>query len=62
MTIEEVKAEIIRRAENELRIREARNNLLSFISVTYKELTISPYTKELINYLEHEFPITKQVV
>ena len=32
MTIEEVKAEIIRRAENELKIREARNNLLSFIS------------------------------
>ena len=31
MTLEEVKAEIIRRAENELKIREARNNLLSFI-------------------------------
>ena len=53
MTIEEVKAEIIRRAENELRIREARNNLLSFISVTYKDYKIGWVHQEICETLDN---------
>ncbi|MBQ1992283.1 MAG: phage terminase large subunit [Clostridia bacterium] len=52
MTIEEVKAEIIRRAENELKIREARNNLLSFISVTYKDYKIGWVHQEICQTLD----------
>ena len=52
MTLEEVKAEIIRRAENELRIREARNNLLSFISVTYKDYKIGWVHQEICETLD----------
>lgn len=52
MTIEEVKAEIIRRAENELKIREARNNLLSFISVTYKDYKIGWVHREICQTLD----------
>ena len=53
MTLEEVKAEIIRRAENELRIREARNNLLSFISVTYKDYKIGWVHREICETLDN---------
>ena len=53
MTIEEVKAEIIRRAENELKIREARNNLLSFISVTYKDYKIGWVHQEICQTLDN---------
>ena len=53
MTLEEVKAEIIRRAENELRIREARNNLLSFISVTYKDYKIGWVHQEICETLDN---------
>ena len=53
MTIEEVKAEIIRRAENELKIREARNNLLSFISVTYKDYKIGWVHREICETLDN---------
>ena len=53
MTIEEVKAEIIRRAENELKIREARNNLLSFISVTYKDYKIGWVHREICQTLDN---------
>lgn len=53
MTLEEVKAEIIRRAENELRIREARNNLLSFISVTYKDYKIGWVHQEICQTLDN---------
>ena len=53
MTIEEVKAEIIRRAENELKIREARNNLLSFISVTYKDYKIGWVHQEICETLDN---------
>ena len=52
MTLEEVKAEIIRRAENELKIREARNNLLSFISVTYKDYKIGWVHQEICETLD----------
>ena len=52
MTLEEVKAEIIRRAENELKIREARNNLLSFISVTYKDYKIGWVHQEICQTLD----------
>ena len=52
MTLEEVKAEIIRRAENELKIREARNNLLSFISVTYKDYKIGWVHQEICQNLD----------
>lgn len=52
MTIEEVKAEIIRRAENEIKIREARNNLLSFISVTYKDYKIGWVHQEICQTLD----------
>lgn len=53
MTLEEVKAEIIRRAENELKIREARNNLLSFISVTYKDYKIGWVHQEICETLDN---------
>ena len=53
MTLEEVKAEIIRRAENELKIREARNNLLSFISVTYKDYKIGWVHREICQTLDN---------
>ena len=53
MTIDEVKAEIIRRAENELKIREARNNLLSFISVTYKDYKIGWVHQEICETLDN---------
>ena len=53
MTLEEVKAEIIRRAENELKIREARNNLLSFISVTYKDYKIGWVHQEICQTLDN---------
>ena len=53
MTIDEVKAEIIRRAENELKIREARNNLLSFISVTYKDYKIGWVHQEICQTLDN---------
>ena len=53
MTLEEVKAEIIRRAENELRIREARNNLLSFISVTCKDYKIGWVHQEICETLDN---------
>ena len=53
MTIEEVKAEIIRRAENEIKIREARNNLLSFISVTYKDYKIGWVHQEICQTLDN---------
>lgn len=52
MTLEEVKAEIIRRAEKELKIREARNNLLSFISVTYKDYKIGWVHQEICQTLD----------
>ena len=53
MTIDEVKAEIIRRAENEIKIREARNNLLSFISVTYKDYKIGWVHQEICQTLDN---------
>lgn len=53
MTIEEVKAEIIRRAEKEIKIREARNNLLSFISVTYKDYKIGWVHQEICETLDN---------
>ena len=52
MTVEEVKAEIIRRAENEIKIREARNNLLSFISATYKDYKVGWVHREICQTLD----------
>jgi predicted phage terminase large subunit-like protein len=52
MNVAEVKAEIIRRAETEIKIREARNNLLSFISATYEDYKIGWVHQEICQTLD----------